>query len=410
MALNAAELEAGSVVANEVEAGQANEWVRPHGSVAEPEEANEIGGPVALALEDGRVFRGYGFGAEGIAEGEVVFNTSMTGYQEICTDPSYRGEIVCLTYPLIGNYGTTDLDDESRQPWISGLIVRDYTPHWSNWRSDESLHRYLQRHHIPGIYGLDTRALTRHLRNKGLMRGVIVRMQPGVTEEDLVNQARRTLMPAQKNVVGEVSAPSLYRYPARSLEGKPLRLAVLDCGLKENILRSLARRGVDATVVPYDASLSDILALQPDAVFSSPGPGDPERNHATIETLQGIVARQMPFFGICLGHQLLSLAIGATTSRLKYGHRGGNHPVKDLQTGQVHITSQNHGFQVDAASVPTDKGWRVSQLNLNDGSVEGLAHESLPAFSVQYHPEGAPGPQDNQHLFDRFLTMVHETK
>jgi carbamoyl-phosphate synthase small subunit len=383
---------------------------RPQGAAAEPDELNEIGGPAILALEDGRIFRGYAFGAERPCEGEVVFNTSMTGYQEITTDPSYRGEIVCLTYPIIGNYGTTDLDDESREPWISGLIVREYAPYWSNWRGRESLHRYLQKHGIPGIYGLDTRALTRHLRSKGLMRGVIVRTAPGMTEQDLVNRAKRSLMPADKNVVGDVTAPAMYRYPARSLEGANLRLAVLDCGLKENILRSLARRGVDATVVPYDAKLGDIMALQPDAIFSSPGPGDPERNHQTIETLQGIIRQQVPFFGICLGHQLLGLAIGAETSRLKFGHRGGNHPVKDLLTGEVHVTSQNHGFQVMADKVPTDQGWMVSQINLNDGSVEGLAHASLPAFSVQYHPEGSPGPQDNQYLFDRFLTMVQTAK
>ncbi|HEX2916504.1 MAG TPA: glutamine-hydrolyzing carbamoyl-phosphate synthase small subunit [Chloroflexia bacterium] len=412
MTANLAGLEEGNTVTGDQKsAAQAkNNWIRPHGAEAEPVELHEIGGPAILALEDGRVFRGYSFGAERPCEGEVVFNTSMTGYQEICTDPSYRGEIVCLTYPLIGNYGSTLLDDESREPWISGLIVRDYTPYWSNWRGEDSLHQYLKKHNIPGIYGLDTRALTRHLRNKGLMRGVIVRLAPGMREEDMVNRARHALMPADKNVVGDVTTPAIYRYPARSLEGQNLRLAVLDCGLKENILRSLARRGVDATVVPYDASLGDILAIQPDAVFTSPGPGDPERNLETIETLQGIISRQIPFFGICLGHQLLGLSIGATTSRLKFGHRGGNHPVKDLTTGEVHITSQNHGFQVDADSVPTSAGWRVSQINLNDDSVEGLAHESLPAFSVQYHPEGSPGPQDNQYLFDRFLAMVQDKK
>ncbi len=387
-----------------------NDLNSPQVAHTEPDELAEIGGPAVLALEDGRIFRGQAFGSDRPTHGEVVFNTSMTGYQEICTDPSYRGEIVCLTYPLIGNYGATVLDDESREPWVSGLVVREYSPNWSNWRGQISLHRYLQQHDIPGIFGLDTRALTRHLRSKGLMRGVIVRMKPGMSEDDLVNQALKSPMPADLNVVGDVSTPALYRYPARSLEGQTLNLAVLDCGLKENILRSLARRGVEATVVPYDASLSDILALEPDAVFSSPGPGDPERNKETIETMQGILALQLPFFGICLGHQLLGLSIGATTSRLKFGHRGGNHPVKDLITGEVHITSQNHGFQVDAASVPTGQGWLVSQINLHDGSVEGLAHESLPVFSVQYHPEGSPGPQDNQYLFDRFLAMVQTSK
>lgn len=379
-----------------------------------PHEEAELNGPAVLALEDGRIFRGFGFGAPDAASGEVVFNTSMTGYQEICTDPSYRGEIVCLTYPIIGSYGTTPLDDESREPWISGLIVREYNPEWSNWRAETSLHRYLQKHNIPAIQGIDTRALTRHLRSKGLQRGVIVRTQPGQTDNQIVEMARNALMPGQKNVVADVTTPGLYRYPARPFESLPptasMRVAVIDCGLKENILRSMARRGIEATVVPYDSKLEDILALQPDAVFTSPGPGDPERNEQTIETLQGLMARKMPFFGICLGHQLLGLAIGATTSRLKFGHRGGNHPVKDLISGQVYITAQNHGFQVDADTVPTKDGWRVSLLNLNDNSVEGLVHESLPAFSVQYHPEGSPGPQDNQYLFDRFLAMVKDGK
>lgn len=378
------------------------------------DESSEIYSPAVLVLEDGRIFRGWGFGSDHVAEGEVVFNTSMTGYQEICTDPSYRGEIVCLTFPLIGNYGVTKLDDESREPWVSGLIVREYSPEWSNWRAEGSLHQYLKRHHIPAMHGLDTRALTRHLRSQGLQRGVILRVSSEISEAQLVERARQVLMPGQKNVVSDVTTPSLYRYPAKpitsSVEVAGMRLAVIDCGLKENILRSLSARGVDATVVPYDAKLSDILALQPDAVFTSPGPGDPERNGTTIETLQGVLARQIPFFGICLGHQLLGLAIGATTSRLKFGHRGGNHPVKDLMTGRVYITSQNHGYQVDADSVPTNTGWKVSQLNLNDFSVEGLAHQSLPAFSVQYHPEGSPGPQDNQYLFDRFLQVVQDNK
>jgi carbamoyl-phosphate synthase small subunit len=378
------------------------------------DERPELNSLTILALEDGRIFRGWGFGSAEVAEGEVVFNTSMTGYQEICTDPSYRGEIVCLTYPIIGNYGIIDADDESRESWLSGLIVRDYTPEWSNWRGQTSLHRYLQKRGIPGIYGIDTRALTRHLRTNGLMRGVIVRPKPEESDAEIILRAQNALMPAQKNVVAEVTTPSIYRYPARSIEGSSglatMRMAVIDCGLKENILRSLARRGVSATVLPNTASLSDVMALQPDAVFSSPGPGDPERNTTTIEALQGVLAQHIPFFGICLGHQLLVLAIGCTTSRLKFGHRGGNHPVKDLATGKVHITSQNHGFQVDADSVPVSQGWHVSQLNLHDGSVEGLAHESLPVFSVQYHPEGAPGPQDNQYLFDRFIAMVQDSK
>ena len=386
--------------------------------------------PAALALEDGRVFQGRAFGATSPiggstktdhvdnhewqpGAGEVVFNTAMTGYQEICTDPSYRGEIVCLTYPLIGNYGANPGDDESRRPWLAGLVIRNLSPLYSHWRATESLHSYLTRWDVPGIHDLDTRALVRHLRTQGLQRGVIVHFEPQAatrSDAELAEMARQVAhMPGEQNVVGQVSAPSIYRYdPIESVAAAGLRVAVLDCGLKENILRSLARRGIEAIVLPYGAPLSDILALQPDALINSPGPGDPERNDATIATIRGAIEHGLPFMGICLGHQLLGLAIGATTSRLRYGHRGGNHPVKDIVTGNVYITSQNHGYQVNAASVPVEAGWRVSQINLNDGSVEGLGHLTRPVFSVQYHPEGAPGPQDNQYLFDRFLSLVSD--
>lgn len=361
-----------------------------------------------LALEDGRQFYGYGFGTEAIAEGEVVFCTSMTGYQEICTDPSYRGQIVCLTYPIIGNYGVTGLDDESRQPWLAGLVVREYCPSFSNWRADGNLENYLGRHGIPGIHGVDTRALTKHLRTYGLRRGVIQTLESD-PEVSPVEKARAALLPSDKNVVGEVTTVEQYRFSRSSETAKSSeerRFVVIDCGLKENILRSLARRGVEVVVVPYDTSTEEVLGLKPAGVLTSPGPGDPENAEAAVRTVRELLERRMPFFGICLGHQILGLAIGATTSRLKFGHRGANHPVKDLQTGRVHITSQNHGFQVDRDSIPSGSGWCVSQINLNDGSVEGLSHPYLPAFSAQYHPEGSPGPQDNQHLFDRFLDLV----
>jgi carbamoyl-phosphate synthase small subunit len=329
-----------------------------------------------LALEDGRQFFGYGFGAEVAAEGEVVFCTSMTGYQEICTDPSYRGQLVCLTYPIIGSYGVTPQDDESRQPWLAGLIVREYCPDFSNWRAEESLEGYLSRAKVPGIYGVDTRALTRHLRTHGLRRGVI-RAVESTRDEAPVELAKKALLPSDKNVVGEVTTPERYEFNGIGLSDeirRDLNLVVLDCGLKENILRSLARRGLEATVVPFDTPLEDILALKPSGVLSSPGPGDPENVDATVQTVRGLLERRIPFFGICMGHQLLGLAVGATTSRLKFGHRGANHPVKDSATGRVHITSQNHGFQVDRDSIPEGSGWYVNQVNLNDGSVEGLAH------------------------------------
>lgn len=365
-----------------------------------------------LVLEDGSAFNGYAFGAEADSEGEVVFNTGMTGYQEICTDPSYRGQMVVMTYPLIGNYGITRPDEESTRPWIAGLIVREYYADYSNWRAEDELDRYLRRAGVPGIRGVDTRALTRRLRSKGTMRAILTRREAELDLATLVERARAVTPLGEKDLVGETSTDESYCFDldepradqAADLGGA--RVVVVDCGIKRNILRSLRRRGAEVLVVPHSASAADILSLRPSGVVVSNGPGDPATLPGEVEMVRGLLATRVPLLGICLGHQLLGQAIGGTTSRLKFGHHGGNHPVKDLSTGRVHITSQNHEFQVDADSIPAASGFFVSQINLNDRSVEGLAHPEWPVFSVQYHPEGSPGPQDNQYLFDRFLALL----
>jgi len=356
----------------------------------------------ALILEDGRIFRGEPFGAEADAEGEAVFNTTMTGYQEVSTDPSFYGQIVCMTYPLIGNYGVTPGDEESRQPWIAGMVVREYCDEPENWRSVGTFSDYLKEHGIPALHSVDTRALTKHIRSNGDMRALLVSNAASHSDAELRDRARTAWTPGDANVVEAVTTPE-----ERDVrDGGPLHLALIDCGVKENIIRSLHRRGVRVTVVPYNTPANDILALGVDGILTSPGPGDPVNTGEAVDVVKTILDSGTPYMGVCLGHQLLALAVGAHTSKLKFGHRGGNHPVKDLLSGRVYITSQNHGYQVDAGSVPVDKGWRVSQVNLNDGSVEGLEHDSLPVFSIQYHPEGSPGPLDNQYLFDRFIQSV----
>ncbi|MDI3339924.1 MAG: glutamine-hydrolyzing carbamoyl-phosphate synthase small subunit [Sphaerobacter sp.] len=352
----------------------------------------------ALVLEDGRIFGGEPFGAEVDAEGEAVFTTSMVGYQEIATDPSFYGQIVCLTYPLIGNYGVNADDDQSRRPWAAGLVVREYCDEPSHWRATGTLAAYLRKHGIPALHSVDTRALTRHIRRHGAMRALIVSDRAGRSDEELVERARRAWSPGDQDVVTMVTTTERY-----AVEGTGPHVVVLDCGLKAEIVASLARRGARVTVVPASTPAADILALAPDGVLTSPGPGDPVHNAPAVETVRQLVAAELPFLGVCLGHQLLALAIGARTGKLKFGHRGGNHPVKDLRTGVVRITSQNHGYHVLADSVPVDAGWRVSQVSLNDGTVEGLEHASLPISSIQYHPEGAPGPLDSQDIFDQFL-------
>ncbi|HUG14423.1 MAG TPA: glutamine-hydrolyzing carbamoyl-phosphate synthase small subunit [Thermomicrobiales bacterium] len=362
-------------------------------------------GDAAVILADGRVFRGTSFGAMRDAEGEVVFTTTMTGYQEVATDPSFRGQIVCMTYPLIGNYGVTPMDDQSRRPWISGMIVRNYCEWPSNWRSERTLGQYLAEHDIPAIQGVDTRALTRHIRNLGAMRGVICASVAGRALDTLRQRARTAWSPSDSNVVADVSVVE------ERVSGQgDLRVVLIDCGVKENVIASLTRRGASVTVVPFDTPFDEIAALNPDGVLTSPGPGDPENAGAALDTVRDMVDSGLPYFGVCLGHQLLGLAIGAHTSKLKFGHRGGNHPVLDRATGRVYITAQNHGYQVDADSVPTGLGWTVSHVSLNDGSVEGLRHDRLPVFSVQYHPEGSPGPMDNEYVFDEFLRVLRRRK
>jgi carbamoyl-phosphate synthase small subunit len=382
-----------------------------------------------LALEDGRVFRGESFGAAGSAAGEVCFNTSMTGYQEILTDPSYRGQIVAMTYPEIGNYGVNALDVESGGPQVRGFVIENLSPVTSSWRSEGSLHDYLVRHGIPGIRGIDTRALTRHLRTRGAMRACIstgaadeaVRLAREVPYEgvDFVREvtvgaagrwdpgqtaSRRWILrrsgeePEHPDEMGNVFEP---------LPPAVHRLAALDFGMKKNILRSLRRCGFDVTVLPAAATAGDVLATGADGVFLSNGPGDPEALAGARETVRGLIGKK-PLFGICLGHQILALALGGKTFKLKFGHRGANHPVKDLRSGKVAITSQNHGYAVAAESLPPDV--EVTHINLNDGTVAGLRHKSHRAFSVQYHPEASPGPHDAEEFFREFAKEVAAAK
>lgn len=356
----------------------------------------------ALALADGRVFRGNTFGAPVSVDGEVVFTTTMTGYQEVCTDPSFRGQIVCMTFPLIGNYGVNDEDDESRQPWIAGLIVRESCDEPSNYRSVGTLDAYLRRHGIPGMHGVDTRALTRHIRSVGDTRATLVPDAAGLDDDHLIDRARGAPLPGEHDVVGEVVDPVV----ERAGDGAGPHVVVVDCGVKRNIIRSLVTRGARVTVVPYGTDIARINAMKPDGVIISPGPGDPANLDDGLDIVRALLEQGTPYFGICLGHQLLARAIGATTTKLKFGHRGGNHPVRDERTGRVTITAQNHGYEVNGETVPRGEGWYVSLVNLNDDTVEGLAHRNLPVMSVQFHPEASPGPRDNGDLFDRFVRMM----
>lgn len=360
----------------------------------------------ALALADGTIYRGRGFGAAVDSGGEVVFTTAMTGYQEICTDPSLAGQIVCMTYPLIGNYGVNHIDPESRQPWIAGLVVRELSDSPSNWRSEGTLDDYLREHGIPGIAGVDTRALTRHLRSGGEIRGVIVRNLDDVSDDELIDRARAAKLPSDWDVVGLVSHDEVQRFGT----GDGPHIVIVDCGVKVNIVQSLVDRGAVISVVPYGTPFADIEVLRPDGVLVSPGPGDPANLDDGLDTVSSILAADLPYFGICLGHQLLARAIGANTAKLKFGHRGGNQPVKNLRTGTVSITAQNHSYYVDGSTVPTDQQWEVALINLNDRSVEGLRHAKLPVMTVQFHPEASPGPWDSGSLFDEFLDMVRARK
>lgn len=361
-------------------------------------------GDAALALADGRIFRGRSFGAHASVAGEVVFTTTMVGYQEVCTDPSFRGQIVCMTYPLIGNYGIFEDANESRQPWISGLIVRELCREPNHFGSLGNLGDFLKRHNIPGISQVDTRALTRHIRSVGDIRAVLVPDAVGMADEDLVRLATEAPLPGERDVVAEVVVTDrMVVNPA----GAP-HVVIIDCGVKHNIVESLRKRGTKITIVPFGATLEYITALRPDGVIVSPGPGDPAMLDAGQELVRVIAGSGLPYFGICLGHQLLARAIGGTTTKLRFGHRGGNQPVRDTRSGKVTITTQNHGFQVDGGSIPERDGWEIALVNLNDGSVEGLAHKTLPVLSVQFHPESSPGPLDNDSLFDRFVIQARQ--
>ena len=373
-----------------------------------------------LALEDGRIFRGIGFGARAERSGEVVFNTSLTGYQEIFTDPSYAGQIVVLTNPHIGNYGTTPHDAEASHPYIEGLVTREFSPLSSNWRSTQVADEYLERYNVPVIAEVDTRALVRHLRTHGVMRGVISTAETDT--EVLVQRARAVKKIDGTDLASVVSTKTVYEWNAdepRNQTGdallpqstdqdkKQLHVVAYDFGIKQNILRMLTRENCRVTVVPAKTPAAEVLAMQPDGIFFSNGPGDPEPlDYAqdNIRALQG----KAPMFGICLGHQLFGLALGGKTYKLKFGHHGGNHPIKNLANGKVEITAQNHNYNVDPASLPANV--EATHINLNDNTLAGLKHKTDPMFSVQYHPEASPGPHDSHYLFKHFRKMMEEWK
>lgn len=354
-----------------------------------------------LLLEDGTLFIGKSFGAEGELTGEVVFNTGVTGYQEVVSDPSYYGQIVTMTYPLIGNYGISRDDFESLVPSIHGLVVRRYEPIPSNWRAQDSLGDLLKKHGIPGISDIDTRMLTRKIRQNGTMKGIITTSAKSVEELQVMMVA--VSVEELHNQVASTSTSFLYHNP-----GENERIVLVDFGAKNGILRQLNQRGCDVVIVPHDTTAEQIRQLNPDGIQLSNGPGDPKDVPHAVQMISELLG-EYPIFGICLGHQLLSLACGANTEKLKFGHRGGNHPVKELATGRCYITSQNHGYAVTEASIAGTE-LEVTHINNNDKTIEGVRHKKYPAFSVQYHPEASPGPQENNYLFDRFLEMIKEHK
>ena len=364
-----------------------------------------------LVLRDGRVFRGRALGAIGETSGEVIFNTAMTGYQEILTDPSYRGQIVTMTYPMIGNYGINEEDVESHRPWANGLIVKEASACPSSWRGRVSLDDYLKAHDRVGLQAIDTRALTRHLRDAGAQDGIISSVDLDVAR--LREKARALPGLVGRDLVAEVTAAAPFTWKTGAWDlakgyrpAPPARFNVVafDAGIKFNILRQLRTAGCEVTVVPASTRAEAVLEYRPDGVFLSNGPGDPEGVPYLIDSVRALIGR-VPIFGICLGHQIIGLAAGGQTYKLPFGHHGANHPVKDLATGRVEITAQNHGFAVDPASL-AGRGWQPSHLNLNDGTCEGLRHAELPVFCVQYHPEASPGPHDANYLFHRFTDLM----
>ena len=350
-----------------------------------------------LVLEDGKVYYGESFGHEGIEGGEVVFNTGMTGYQEIMSDPSYCGQIVTLTYPLIGNYGLNPFDFQSKKPLIKGLVVREYCNYPNHWQATLHISDFLKKEKIIGITGIDTRSLTRHLRKKGTMKGIITTGKEG--EEELVEQAQKITSLSEKDYVKEATVDQKY-----SIKGTGPHIALLDLGCKYSIIESLKDKGCTITILPASSTAEEILSLKADGLLLSNGPGDPKTVPYAVETVKKLLGH-IPLFGICLGHQILGLALGADTYKLKFGHRGTNHPVKDLKTGKVFITSQNHGYALNKESLK-DKPVEVSHINLNDFTVEGLKHMELPVISVQFHPEGSPGPYDSVKIFEDYLKTI----
>lgn len=368
-----------------------------------------------LVLEDNSIYEGFSFGAETTIYGEVVFSTSMTGYQEMLTDPSYAGQILVPTYPLIGNYGINESDFESNQIQVRGFAVREYCSQPSHWQSTRTIHEFLLAYGIPGISGIDTRALTRRLRSSGVMMGMIT---SEMTSEEAWKELKSLPQYGCTDFVHQVSTEKIYDWQlntpttanlhSKSTRGTPvtkqsLRILVIDYGLKYNILRILSQLGCQVSALPCTTSIKDILDLNPDGIVLSPGPGDPALLDDISSAVRELIG-QKPLMGICLGHQLIGKALGAQTFKLKFGHRGGNHPVRDLATGRVYITAQNHGYALDAETIKG--GLEVSHINLNDGTVEGLHHRDLPIISIQYHSEASPGPLDNRYLFERFMEMV----
>ncbi len=353
-----------------------------------------------LVLEDGTVFEGQGYGAEGETAGEVVFNTSMTGYQEILTDPSYAGQIVTMTYPMIGNYGVNEEDYESKTSRVKGFIVREGVSDYSNYRATGGLEDWLKKNNIVGIKEIDTRSLTKRIRTKGAMRGVISTVD--LLSENLRKKALKTPGLLGQNLVSQVTTKDAYTYG----ESKIFNVVAVDFGIKTSIYRRLDEYGCRTRIVPASASVKDILSDDPDGIFLSNGPGDPEEVDYAIGAIKELLGKK-PIFGICLGHQLLALALGAKTYKMKFGHRGGNQPVKNLATGHVEITSQNHGYAVDLKTLPD--GVEATHVNLNDDTSEGIRCHSVPAFSVQYHPESSPGPHDSRYLFKEFADMMERS-
>ena len=358
--------------------------------------------PAILALEDGRVWRGRSWGAAGECTGEMVFNTSMTGYQEVLTDPSYAGQIVCMTYPLIGNYGVNSEDSESSTPWVEGFVAREFSRMASNWRAEESLEDYLQRWNIVAIDHIDTRALVRHIRDKGAMRACLSTIDADA--DSVIQKARNSPPMENRELASLVTTSQAYEFPAAGEER--FHVVCYDFGVKINSLRELSQAGCRVTVVPAATAAKEVFALRPDGVFLSNGPGDPASMTTEVEQVKQVAQSGVPTFGICFGHQLLGRAFGGKTFKLVFGHRGGNQPVKDFRDGHVEITSHNHGFAVQADSLPPEM--EVTHINLNDACVEGMRHQTLPIISVQYHPEAAPGPHDAEHHFQRFIDLMEK--